>query len=188
MRYPSSWLLLFVIGVASVAIPPSLASIAAEDEPSVIDVLRNRDLSPILKTEEAVEQVLQQARSAIDNKLFLYQNPTMQWEPSSVYRYDGFLAGLRVMYMDGVANKQYYMGDSSTNGPLYGLVNIAAFLAQSMKETIKYDACDENSWDLVNGRYPLSNACGQLGQSYQDYKCRNRRRRTWNVLWIPPWK
>ena len=34
-----------------------------------------------------------------------------------------------------------------------------------------YDACDENSWDLVNGKYPLSNACGQLGQSYQDYTC-----------------
>ena len=40
-----------------------------------------------------------------------------------------------------------------------------------MKETIKYDACDENSWDLVGGKYPLSNACGQLGQSYQDYHC-----------------
>ena len=50
-------------------------------------------------------------------------------------------------------------------------VNIAAFFAQSMKETIQYDACDENSWDLVNGKYPLSNACGQLGQSYQDYHC-----------------
>jgi hypothetical protein len=40
-----------------------------------------------------------------------------------------------------------------------------------MKETIRYNACDENSWDLVNGVYPVSNACGQLGQSYQDYKC-----------------
>lgn len=40
-----------------------------------------------------------------------------------------------------------------------------------MKETIQYDACDENSWDLVGGSYPASNACGQLGQSYQDYKC-----------------
>jgi hypothetical protein len=93
-----------------------------------------------------------------------------------------------------------------------------------MKETIKYDACDEVSvscffvificsfiWPLstlsqeflgfrwvsapsfilccvpchltlilsprldtkhtVNGKYPLSNACGQLGQSYQDYHC-----------------
>ena len=33
-----------------------------------------------------------------------------------------------------------------------------------------YDACDENNWDIiVDGKYPLSNACGQLGQSYQDY-------------------
>lgn len=29
----------------------------------------------------------------------------------------------------------------------------------------------ENNWDLVNGLYPASNACGQLGQSYQDYTC-----------------
>jgi len=36
---------------------------------------------------------------------------------------------------------------------------------------IKYDACDENSWDLVDGKYPLSNSCGQLEQSYQNYKC-----------------
>ena len=95
----------------------------------------------------------------------------MQWEPSSVYRYDDLLAGLRVMYNDGVANKYFFMGDDTPNGYKYGLVNIAAFLAQSMKETIQYNACDENSWDLVNGVYPVSNACGQLGQSYQDYKC-----------------
>ena len=42
------------------------------------------------------------------------------------------------------------------DGHVYGLVNVAAFLAQSMKETIQYDACDENSWDLVGGKYPLS--------------------------------
>jgi hypothetical protein len=65
-----------------------------------------------------------------------------------------------------------------------------------MKETIQYDACDgkkysilpvpfklsllltlknpvaiENSWDLVDGKYPLSNACGQLGQKYDEYHC-----------------
>ena len=27
-------------------------------------------------------------------------------------------------------------------------------------------------WDLVQQKYPLSNACGQLGQSYQDYHCK----------------
>jgi len=82
-----------------------------------------------------------------------------------------FFKGLQVMYTTGVAGKKFYIGDETSNGYLYGLVNIAAFLAQAMKETIKYNACDENSWDLVNGKYPVSNACGQLGQSYQDYTC-----------------
>jgi len=43
-----------------------------------------------------------------------------------------------------------------------------------MKETIQYDACDENNWDFYFENpviYPLSNACGQLEQSYQDYHC-----------------
>jgi len=40
-----------------------------------------------------------------------------------------------------------------------------------MKETIQHNACSENNWDFVDGEYPTSNACGQLGQSYQDYKC-----------------
>mmetsp|Transcript_43344 Transcript_43344/g.77906 ORF Transcript_43344/g.77906 Transcript_43344/m.77906 type:complete len:815 (-) Transcript_43344:179-2623(-) len=119
----------------------------------------------------AVESVLEANKDGIDNKILLYESPTMLWEPSSIYRFNDLLAALRVMYTDGVANKYFYMGDESQNGHLYGLVNIAAFLAQSMKETIKYNACDENSWDLVGGGYPLSNACGQLGQSYENYEC-----------------
>lgn len=119
-----------------------------------------------------VEEILDASKVKIDAELFLYQTPRSTWLQSTVYRYAGFIAGIRVMYQTGVASKTFYMGeDSQANGHLYGLVNIAAFLAQSMKETIQYDACDENSWDLVNGKYPLSNACGQLGQSYQDYHC-----------------
>lgn len=30
---------------------------------------------------------------------------------------------------------------------------------------------DENNWDSLDGKYPLSNACGQLGQSYEDNHC-----------------
>lgn len=118
-----------------------------------------------------VMEILEDSKNGIDNNILLYQNPSNEWEPSNVYRYDDFSAALGVMHTDGVANKYFYMGGDSLNGHKYGLVNIAAFLAQSMKETIRYNACDENSWDLVNGVYPVSNACGQLGQSYQDYKC-----------------
>ena len=54
---------------------------------------------------------------------------------------------------------------------MIGKLNIAAFLAQAMQETIRYDVCDENNWDFYNGVYPASNSCGQLGRNYQDYTC-----------------
>jgi hypothetical protein len=63
-----------------------------------------------------------------------------------------------------------WLADDTDTSTTYGLVNIAAFLAQSMKETIKYDVCDENNWDNTDGN-AATNACGQLGQSYQDYSC-----------------
>jgi len=68
------------------------------------------------------------------------------------------------MYEEGVSGKFFYMGDDTDKGHEYGLINIAAFLAQCKKETIQYDACDANS-------YPISNSCGQLEQDYQDYHC-----------------
>jgi hypothetical protein len=104
-----------------------------------------------------MESALESVKNEIDNKLFLYQTPAFQWVPSSVYRYADFKESLNVMATDGVAGKKFYIGESGVeNGHVYGLVNIAAFFAQSMKETIQYDACDENSWDLVGGKYPLS--------------------------------
>merc|ERR1711972_1043159 len=69
-------------------------------------------------------------------------------------------------------------GEDSTRDRLYGLVNIAAFLAQSMRETIQYNACDENSWsnaevvaEAGGSEYSSTAACGQLHQSYQHYTC-----------------
>ena len=34
----------------------------------------------------------------------------------------------------------------NTSKAQYGLANLAAFLAQTLQETIQYDACDENNW------------------------------------------
>lgn len=103
----------------------------------------------------------------IDNSLFVTEVGT----PSTMYKTDGLLRALEFMSEIGVAGMYFYLGDHSSGGYRYGLTNVAAFLAQSIKETIKYDACSENNWDLIDGAYPLSNACGQLNQSYQDYKC-----------------
>jgi hypothetical protein len=92
-----------------------------------------------------LESILDASKDAIDNDLFLYQTPDYQWIPSSVYRYADFLESLIIMSAEGVSGKRFYIGEDVENGYVYGLVNIAAFLAQSMKETIQYDACDENS-------------------------------------------
>ncbi len=55
---------------------------------------------------------------------------------------------------------RFYVGEDGGNGAegrhAHGLVNVAAFLAQSMFESIRHGACDEHSWELVDGRYPLS--------------------------------
>lgn len=130
---------------------------------------------------EAVEETFQSIKDVINTKLFLYETPDMQWLPSTVYRFDGFFDGLQLMYKQGVNGKKIYMGGNDPGCPhchMYGLVNIAAFLAQAMKETIRYDACDENSWDRVGDKkmYPIANACGQLSQSYQDYHCKEEER------------
>jgi len=91
------------------------------------------------------------SQSTLSENVFVYQAPDMQWYPSDIFTVDGFVKGLRVMYEDGVANKYFYLGTegSTSDAHLYGLVNIAAFLAQVMKESLQYNACDENNWDLV---------------------------------------
>ena len=107
-------------------------------------------------------KALESHKDEIDSKLFVYNDPSRGWVKSNVYHFTDFHAGLISMATKGVANKRLYIGGENVeNGHVYGLVNVAAFIAQSMKETIQYDACDENSWDMVNGKYPLSNACGQ---------------------------
>ena len=136
----------------------------------------HQDCADIGTGTDAMEKALLATRRAFDDELFLHETPAMQWVPSKVYRFDGFFAGLQIMHSQGIADKKLYTGGDDPECKhchMYGLVNLAAFLAQAMKETIRYDACDENSWDRV-GRdkmYPISNSCGQLGQSYQDYRC-----------------
>ncbi len=69
---------------------------------------------------------------------------------------------------------------------VYGLVNVAAYLAQAMTDSIIHDACDELNVDYLDDdnndgrglddgkdvfRFPISNACGQYGRSYEDESC-----------------
>eukprot|EP00457_Paulinella_chromatophora_P000817 gb/GEZN01000817.1/.p1 GENE.gb/GEZN01000817.1/~~gb/GEZN01000817.1/.p1 ORF type:complete len:1137 (-),score=196.58 gb/GEZN01000817.1/:144-3554(-) len=111
--------------------------------------------------------VIAQLETVDPSTILLYEAAQGQWAPSTVYLWPDMIKALREMAKTGVNGQKVWLGNGSNT---YGLVNIAAFLAQSMKETIKYNVCDENNWDSTSG-YAASNACGQLGQSYQDYRC-----------------
>jgi hypothetical protein len=123
--------------------------------------------------------------------------------PSYTYRFNHFVDALATMAISGVDGNTFYLGEAdelntdrnlqgtnSTEGSfslVFGLVNIAAFLAQAMTESIVHDTCDEvniqplpNSTDdgiglddgLDHFRFPISNSCGQNGRSYQDEQCK----------------
>jgi len=106
-------------------------------------------------------------------QILLSQTPQGKLYPSYRYQLSDFLSALTYISERGVGGRKFYMGESNIHqGVRYGVVNAVLFLAQAYKESIQYDACDENNWELVNDLYPLSNACGQLGMSYQDMVCR----------------
>lgn len=52
-----------------------------------------------------------------------------------------------------------------------GLVNIAAFLAHSKTVAVHDSVCDEQNVDGISDKFPISNACGQFGQTYQNLRC-----------------
>ena len=90
----------------------------------------------------AVKSVLLSNQDMIDREILIYETPSMEWLPSSTYKSDDMIKALDIMSTDGIAGKFIYTGDDSDKGHVYGLVNLAAFLAQAMKETIKYNACE----------------------------------------------
>jgi len=103
--------------------------------------------------------------AAISSQLFVTLTPENTWIPSTIYFVDDLVSAI-------------YTAETGIGGleligtGIQGYLNVAAFIAEAMEETIQYDACDENNWDFIDGAYyPASNACGQLGESYQDYTC-----------------
>eukprot|EP00798_Chlamydomonas_sp_ICE-L_P007361 gene7361-485_t len=117
----------------------------------------------------ALESVKARLANVQSDKILISQQPDLSWEPSTVYRWADLMSALEGMQSKGVDGKVFWLGDNADEST-HGMVSLAAFLAQSMKETIQYDACDENNWDIPTG-YAASGACGQAGQSYQYDAC-----------------
>ena len=97
-----------------------------------------------------IQEILWIAGSRLNATVFVYESSSNVWEPSDVYTLPDFARGVEAMYESGVAGKYFYIGDESEQGYKYGVANMAAFLAQVMKETLRYNACDENNWELVS--------------------------------------
>lgn len=105
----------------------------------------------------AVEATFQQMKDAINEKLFLYETPDEEWVPSTVYRFDGFFDGLKIMHTQGVAGKKVYLGGECEKCHMYGLVNIAAFLAQVSRMYKSVSLFDDG--DLLAGAMIYMQSC-----------------------------
>ena len=64
------------------------------------------------------------------SSILVSQAPSLAWVPSSIYFWPDLLTALSDMYSQGVAGSTFWLGDSSKNGWKYGVVSVAAFLAQ----------------------------------------------------------
>jgi len=118
-------------------------------------------------------QLLDMLRNSDGSSVFQWRTPSNTWEVSEMYTWEDMTVAVEMMLTRGVGNDKLWNGGDNAR---YGLVGIAAFLANAMQETIQYNACDENNWSdaaVSAGHggepYAAASACGQLGQSYQDY-------------------
>merc|ERR550539_726174 len=124
---------------------------------------------------DLVGAVVRDLEASNSDGVFMYDTGA-GWLPSDIYTWVDMTTAVREMATRGVGSAKLWIGEAQNH--VYGLVNIAAFLAQCMQETIQYNACDENNWSdkLVTQSaggvpYSATSACGQMHQSYQSYEC-----------------
>jgi hypothetical protein len=132
-----------------------------------------KDDSRRVSGDARLDAVLVDKGEALAREFFVAEHPDGSIKPSELYKWPDLLRALRQMNSEGVGPYRFYMGEKGDRKDVrwkYGLVNVAAFLAQAMQESIRYDVCDENNWDQAGG-YKMSSACGQLGEKYADLEC-----------------
>jgi len=98
--------------------------------------------------------------------------PRVEVENDNLYTLEGFLSTVKVFAEGTVQGVYMYVGhDSNRNFRRRGLVNVAAFLAHVKTVAVHDRMCDERNVDGIEKKYPLSNSCGQFGQTYQNLRC-----------------
>ena len=151
--------------------------------------------APYIKGGNTIELIMRK-RDLIETQV-LVSNRFGVPTPSKRYKFDRLVRALQLLAIDGFGAPIKVSSGISTNCNgchevdfvlpfkfnlwhdnldmyVYGLVNLAAFLANAMVESIDQDTCSEINWQDTQGRYALSNACGQESRSYQDEICQDR--------------
>ena len=100
--------------------------------------------------------------------------PRQVIDDENLYSFDGFISSLQFLADGSVDEIYFYVGHDISSDAVNmkrGLVNVASFLAHSMAVAILNSVCDERNVDDIDGKFALSNACGQHGTSYQNLRC-----------------
>mmetsp|Transcript_26203 Transcript_26203/g.56491 ORF Transcript_26203/g.56491 Transcript_26203/m.56491 type:complete len:1199 (+) Transcript_26203:258-3854(+) len=151
----------FITAVEGVGLPVKSESYRATED---------HFLDPIIKGD--LENKMLQSKSPLDGTMY----------QSYRYHFDDFMESLRKMSDIGFGinseditdyTSHFYIGQGVDGwlGSNSGKLNIALFMTYAIEMSILDDACDEHNTQKVNGRYPVSNACGMYGASYQDMVC-----------------
>jgi hypothetical protein len=119
-------------------------------------------------------------------KVFLYQPPVGALVPSTVYKFEDLMSALKKLQTSTSSAKFWLGDDCGAASQKAAYVNMAAFLGQAIRESIIFNACDENNYDVwrpdpakdTGGStpfpavlYPMSSGCGQLGRKYGELTC-----------------
>lgn len=128
--------------------------------------------APSISKASIIQDTLLTKRSLIENYVLVSYTSNGLSYPSRQYTFTDFYQALQLVILQGFGpDVNFLTNEGDAKSFQYGLVNVAAFLAQAMAESIQYDACDELNWEEVAGRYAISNSCGQEGRSYQHEIC-----------------
>ena len=127
---------------------------------------------------EYAERWLHSKRSKIEGNILISENNELEGMPyfSQSYQFDSFISALRITAKYGIADSKFFFVSEPQNGlrGFYaGLVNLAAFFANAMVESISLDSCDEIHLEknASIGGYAASDACGQNGRDYGAEVC-----------------
>jgi hypothetical protein len=141
------------------------------------------DQAPPASLIARIGSILVSAKADINEKVLLSKDSSTGKEiPTQRYLFGGFINALGVVSKGHLGSSYFYLGQSDDPSAApnvnYGLVNVALLISQAAVESVKFDVCDEVSWEKdIFGRYPLANSCGQgrsSGVSHASYDATNQ--------------